>query len=528
MSENIGGQSMAHIKYPVGRADFESIINEGFLYVDKTERMYEMIGDRKFVFLSRPRRFGKSLLVNTLQAYFEGKKELFKNLKISEYEKDWEQYPVISLDMSAVKDEKIEFMPQAIGFQIERYEKKYNIPINDNLSNGVRFNRLIETAKLQTGKNAVILIDEYDAPLNAHLHDGKLKEVKPKLQEVYQQLKVCEKYERFVFITGISKFSQVSIFSTLNNLTDISMLDEFSDICGITHNELHNNIKEGIEMLAEKYDCTYDAMVDKLIYLYDSYHFSEHSPAMFNPTSLLAAFNNKKLENYWFKTATSSYIIEHLKHYNADVKSLVPKKLYAEDFDVSPEDYDSLWPVLYQAGYLSIKGFDPESEMYTLDYPNNEVRIGMMQNLLKFYFPQNLSSGKVSMKDFYFSLKNGETDQAITYLKDFIAEIPNILNNKEEKHFQTILYVLFTWLGFYTETEVNTAVGRTDVVIKNPKNIFVIELKVDGTAQDALNQINSKNYSIPYKYDGREVVKIGINITSDSNVRTIDSWVIEK
>ncbi|MBQ3656930.1 MAG: AAA family ATPase [Bacteroidales bacterium] len=512
-------------KYPTGRADFESIINEGFLYVDKTERMYEMIGDRKFVFFSRPRRFGKSLLVNTLCAYFEGKKELFKGLKISEYEKDWIQYPVIKLDMSAVKDETIEDMPISIGKQLEKYEKRYSIPIDEKLSNGVRFTQLIETAKAQTGRNVVVLIDEYDAPLNAHLYDGQLKSVKQILQNVYQQLKVLEKDERFVFITGISKFSQVSIFSTINNLEKLSMWDQFSDICGITHEELHRYFKDDIEVLAEKHNCTYEEMTEQLVYQYDCYHFSKNSPAMFNPTSILNAFAEGELNNHWFGTATSSYIIDHLKRHNADIKRLVPKMLFADDFDVSPEDYDSLWPILYQAGYLTIKGYDDEGKTYMLDYPNNEVRVGMMQNMMSYYFPRNISSGKVSMKQFYFALKSGQIDEAMTYLKDFLSEIPNILNNKEEKHFQTILYVLFTWLGFYTEVEVNTAVGRTDVVIKNAKNIFVIELKVDGTAEDALAQINSKNYAIPYKYDGREIIKIGANISSNNNVRTIENWV---
>ncbi|MBQ5540848.1 MAG: PD-(D/E)XK nuclease domain-containing protein, partial [Bacteroidales bacterium] len=204
------------------------------------------------------------------------------------------------------------------------------------------------------------------------------------------------------------------------------------------------------------------------------------------------------------------------------------KTLFADDFDVSPEDYDSLWPILYQAGYLTIKGYEDEGKTYVLDYPNNEVRVGMMQNMMSYYFPRNISSGKVSMKQFYFALKAGQIDEAFTYLKDFLSEIPNILNNKEEKHFQTILYVMFTWLGFYTEVEVNTAVGRTDVVIKNVQNIFVLELKVDGTAEDALAQINSKNYSIPYKYDGREVVKIGVNISTENNVRTVTDWKVEK
>lgn len=515
-------------KYPVGRADFESIINEGFIYVDKTERMLEMIGSRKFVFLSRPRRFGKSLLLNTLQAYFEGKKELFKGLKISELEKEWVQYPVISLDMSSYKDIEIDKIDASIAFDISLKEKQYSITPDSKLSNGTRFKNLILAAKAQTGKNVVVLIDEYDAPLNAHLLDGKLKEVKTILQNLYQQLKVCEKDERFVFITGISKFSQVSIFSTLNNLSQISMWEQFSDICGITKDELISYFKEDIGILAAKHKCSFDKMVQMLEYQYDSYHFSENSPAMFNPTSILNAFDEGKLGNYWFETATSNYIVEHLKRHNANIQRLVPKTLFADDFNVSPEDKDSLWPILYQAGYLTIKGFLEERQQYILDYPNNEVRIGMMQNMMSYYFEKDISSSRNSMTDFYFALKEGQIDEAFTYLKDYLSEIPNILNNKNEKHFQTILYVIFTWLGFYTETEVNTAVGRTDVVIKNAKNIYVLELKVDGSAQEALDQINSNNYSIPYKYDGREVVKIGVNITSNKKARTIENWVVEK
>ena len=306
------------------------------------------------------------------------------------------------------------------------------------------------------------------------------------------------------------------------------MWEQFSDICGITHEELHRYFKDDIEVLAEKHNCTYEQMMEQLVFQYDCYHFSENSPAMFNPTSILNAFAEGKLNNHWFGTATSSYIIDHLKRHNADIKKLVPKTLFADDFDVSPEEYDSLWPILYQAGYLTIKDFDPQWNTYVLDYPNNEVRVGMMQNMMKYYFPVNISSGKMSMKQFYASLYNGQVNEAFTYLKDFLSEIPNILNNKEEKHFQTILYVMFTWLGFYTDVEVNTAVGRTDVVIKNAKNIFVMELKVDGTAEEALAQINSQNYSIPYKYDGREVVKIGVNISTENNVRTITDWKVEE
>lgn len=510
--------------YPIGKQDFKAIIEDGYAYVDKTERMYEMIKNRTFVFLSRPRRFGKTLLVNTLQHYFEGNKELFKDLKISQIEKDWIEYPVFRFDMSGCKDMNADGMYSYIGNTLMWYEKKYGIH-NEEESNGVRFKNLIQTVYTQTGRKVVILIDEYDSPLLVHLHDGRLPEVKQILQELYQQVKVNEQYEQFVFITGISRFSQVSIFSTLNNLENISMDDKFCDICGITAEELLENFHEDIESFAQSEECSFDEMAQKLKTKYDGYHFSKNSRDIFNPLSVISAFSKKDLKNFWFETATSSYVINHLKKHNAQILDFESVELFESDFYVSQEDSRSVYPLLYQAGYLTIKSYDKESEVYTLSYPNNEVRVSMLEVLMPSWVGCSSKDGKLYMQKFYFALKAGKTDEAFELLKEFFLQIPNVLNNKNEKHFQTVIYVLFRWLGFYTQSEVNTSKGRLDCILFAPKQIFIIEFKVDESAEKALAQINEKGYADPYRADGRSIVKIGVNFSSKE--RTIEGWKVE-
>jgi len=512
--------------FPIGRQDFEEIIQLGFKYVDKTERMYEMIQDRKMVFLSRPRRFGKTLLVDTLCSYFEGKKDLFRDLKISELEKNWIQYPVIRLDMSAVKDFKLEDLERCIcNMILVKYERKYNIIPQEQALAGERFSNIIKTAYQQTGQKVVILIDEYDSVLLGHLHDGQLKEYKRILQSIYQQLKVNEKIEQFVFFTGISRFSQVSIFSTLNNLENISMDDRFSDICGFSKEEVVDYFSDDIKLLAEKFNCDFGTMLQKLKFMYDGYHFSENSKDIFNPISILTCLKNKKMKNYWFETGTPSYVIDHLKHFDANILDFESINLYETGFYVSQEDFNSIYPLLYQAGYLTIKDYDEESDTYTLSYPNNEVRVSMMEALMPSWVGYSPDTSKIKMKDFYFAIKKGDFDQGFEVLKDFFYQIPNILNNKEERHFQTIIYVLFTWLGFYTKVEVNTARGRIDVVLFSDSYIFLIEFKVDQSAQIALDQINQMNYASKYLSDGRRIIKVGVNMSSKE--RTIDEWKIE-
>ena len=512
--------------YPIGRQDFKAIIEDGYAYVDKTERMYEMIKNRTFVFLSRPRRFGKSLLINTLQQYFEGNRELFKDLKISRLEKDWIKYPVFRFDMSSYKDLPVESMSYAISNAISKYEKEYSIKSSDKLGNGERFKNVIEAAYKQTGRKAVVLIDEYDSPLLAHLHDGKLADVKPVLQELYQQVKVNEQYEQFVFITGISRFSQVSIFSTLNNLVNISMDPRFDDICGISSDELMENFKDGISQVAERYNCSFDEMYLKLKNKYDGYHFSYDSKDIFNPLSVLSSLDFKELKNFWFETATSSYVIDHLKKHNAQILDFESVELFESDFYVSQEDSRSVYPLLFQAGYLTIKDYDRESSRYVIGYPNSEVRVSMLEVMMPSWVGCSATDGKNYMCDFYFALKAGKIDEAFELLKEFFVQIPNVLNNKNEKHFQTVIYVLFRWLGFYTQSEVNTSKGRLDCILFAPKQIFIIEFKVDECAEKALAQINEKGYAEPYRTDGRPIVKIGVNFSSEE--RTIEEWKVEE
>lgn len=510
--------------YPIGRQDFEDIVSNGFAYVDKTERMYQMVRNRKFVFLSRPRRFGKSLLVNTLQCYFEAKRELFANLKINALEKDWIQYPVFRFDMSGCKDMDAAGMVSYIGNMLRQYEEEYGVAAGE-LRNGIRFGNLIRAVCLQTGRKVVVLIDEYDAPLLAHLHDGRLDEVKPILQEFYQQLKANEAFEHFVFITGITRFSQVSVFSTLNNLENISMHDDFCDICGITADELLENFKEDIQLLADEESASFEETLLMLKKQYDGYHFSKHSKDIFNPWSLMLAFSTKELKNFWFETATSSYVIAHLKKHNAQILDFERKSLFESDFYVSQEDAKSVFALLYQAGYLTIKYYDGEMERFVIGYPNAEVRVSMLEVMMPSWVGCSSSDGKNYMCDFYFALKDGRFDEAFELLTDFFRQIPNVLDNKREKHFQTVIYVLFRWLGFYTQVEVNTAKGRLDCVLFAPKYIFIIEFKVDESAQAALDQINRMGYADPYRTDGRPIVKIGVNFSKKE--RTIAAWKVE-
>ena len=511
--------------YPIGRQDFKDIIESGFAYVDKTERMYEMVRNRKFVFLSRPRRFGKSLLVNTLQQYFEGNKDLFKDLKISKLEKDWIKYPVFRFDMSECKDMDMDGIKASIASTLKIYEDQYGVSCEEK-ENGLRFKKLIRSVCNLTGRKAVVLIDEYDSPLLAHLHDGKLPEVKQILQEFYQQVKVNEQYEQFVFITGISRFSQVSIFSTLNNLENISMDDKFCDICGITQAELLENFREDIEEFAKEEECSFDEMLQKLKLKYDGYHFSKKKTDVFNPLSVLSAFSKKELKNFWFETATSSYVIDHLKKHNAQILDFESVELFESGFYASYEDVKSVYPLLYQAGYLTIKGYDKESDVYTISYPNSEVRVSMLEVLMPSWVGCSTDDGKINMQRFYFALKAGRIDEAFELLKEFFLQIPNVLNNKNEKHFHTVIYVLFRWLGFYTQSEVNTSKGRLDCILFAPKQIFIIEFKVDESAERALAQINEKGYADPYRTDGRPIVKIGVNFSSEE--RTIEGWKVEE
>jgi len=405
------------------------------------------------------------------------------------------------------------------------YEKLYSIEGSEKLPLGTRLNRIIRTAYQQTGKKVVVLVDEYDSVLLNHLHDGYLKDYKRILSDIYIQLKANENIEHFVFLTGITRFSQVSIFSTLNNLRNLSMEREFADICGFSKEEVLENFKEDIEEFAKEYGCDSDTMVEKLKAMYDGYHFCDKSPDMFNPISLLTAFENKQLRNYWFETGTPTFIIDHMKHFNANILDFERKDLMESGFYTAPEDFKSVYSLLYQSGYLTIKDFDREQMAYVIGYPNTEVRVSMMEAMIPSWVGSDFVDSTNYMRHFYFAIKHGNIDEGFEILKDFFYQIPNMLNNKNEKHYQTVIYVLFTWLGFYNKVEVNTAKGRIDCVLFTDKDIFIIEFKVDESAQIALDQINNMNYASKYQNDGRKIIKVGVNLSSKD--RTISNWQVE-
>lgn len=524
---------MTERRYPVGIQTFERMIRDGYLYVDKTDLVWKLQQYSTFVFLSRPRRFGKSLLSSTLHAFFNGDRELFEGLKIMQLEKEWKQYPVIHLDLSIVKGkESVDELRRSLRLMLSRLEAFNDFSTEE--TPGEILEGLIRRAYKQTGRQVAIIIDEYDAPLLDVLHeDENLPAFRKVMQEFYQPLKACEPYVKFCFITGITKFSQLSIFSTLNNQTNVTMLPAFSAICGITEQELSTDMAEDIRLMAEEYECTPEEMHAKLKLRYDGYHFSEKSPEIYNPFSLLNAFRDKKLDNYWFATGTPSFLIRQMMHFGTDITSLDSLKVPAESFDVPTEAMESALPLLYQSGYLTIKGYDREMLSYTLGIPNQEVRIGFTKGLLPTY--TGLDTGSVQLgfaAKFWKALRNNDLEQALREMQAYLAGIPYVEGFKKklaeaatvEGFYEYTFYLIFSMLNVYVRTQVKCSTGRTDIVVFIPDAIYVLELKVNGTAQEALEQIDQKGYARPYATDNRRVVKVGIHF--DINTRTIDDWVI--
>ena len=511
--------------YPIGIQTFSEIREKNYLYIDKTEYVYRMTHFAKYVFLSRPRRFGKSLLASTLHSYFSGRKDLFQGLAMERLEKEWIEYPVLHFDMSMAKHVDKERLERLLDFMLSDYERTFGLDTTGGDAN-LRLTRLIKCAYEKTGKKVVVLIDEYDAPLLDVVHEkenlGVLRNI---MRNFYSPLKACDPYLKYVFLTGITKFSQLSIFSELNNLQNISMQDAYSAICGITENELRTQLEEDIRRMAEANGETYDEACMHLKQQYDGYHFSENSEDIYNPFSLFNAFAQKKYANFWFSTGTPTFLIDILQQSDFDIRQLDGVSATAEQFDAPTNVITDPLPVLYQSGYLTIKEYDRDFQIYTLAYPNKEVRKGFIESLMPAYVHLPARENTFYVVSFIKDLRVGNLDQCMERIKSFFASIPNDMNNKEEKHYQTIFYLLFRLMGQYVDAEVKSAVGRADVVIKMQEAIYVFEFKVDGTPEEALAQINSKQYAIPYQADHRKVVKVGVNF--DSSTRTIGEWVIE-
>ena len=525
---------MTERRYPVGIQTFSEIIRERYVYVDKTDLVWQLAQYAKYIFMSRPRRFGKSLLTSTLESYFRGEKELFAGLKIMQMEKTWEQYPVIHLDLSGAKHMPPTSVRKELELLLCPYEDIYGRNPEEETP-GMRLSGIIDRAYAKTGKQVAVIVDEYDAPLLDVLHeDTTLKEMREVMQEFYQRLKKQEAKIKFCFITGITKFSQLSIFSTINNLTNVTMDTMFSAICGITEKELTTVLREDIERLAGIHGVTYEEMHQKLKLKYDGYHFTKKSEEIYNPFSLLKAFQQREVANYWFESGTPTFLIRQLQHFNTDIMSLDRLEVPATAFDQPTENMKNALPLLYQSGYLTIKDYDRDLESYTLSIPNQEVRIGYVRGLLPIY--TGLDDAEVQMGfagKFWKALRKGDIDLAMREMQSYLAGVPYVEGFKQkladastkEGFYEYTMYLIFSMLNVYAKTQVKCASGRVDMVVWMPDAIYVFELKVTGTAQEALEQIDDRGYAIPYKTDGRRVVKVGVKFNAETRVP--EDWVIQ-
>ena len=511
-------------RYPIGVQYFPEIREERCVYVDKTDHVYRITHlDSKYIFLSRPRRFGKSLLTSTLRCYFEGRKDLFKGLAIDNLEKEWQVHPVLHFEMNRVKHPTKDQLEHNIGLQLAEYDKIYGANPNEIYLNDRLFG-LIKRAYEKTGKKVVVLIDEYDAPLLDVVHEEEnLPVLRNTLQNFYCCLKPADPYLRFVFLTGITRFSQLSIFSALNNIMNISMDKEFADICGITTEEMLTQLSPDIDMLADRLGESREEAIKALRSNYDGYHFTWPSPDIYNPYSLLTAFAKKEIGAYWFGSGTPTYLIEMLRKYKVKPQEIGGRKCQAQIFDAPTERMTDITPLLYQSGYITIKDYNSRSRIYTLDIPNKEVRLGLTGSLMPNYIsPAYVADNLVW--EMYDSICNGDIDGALRQMQTVLASVPYTRNARSEGHFQSMLYLLFTLIGQYTDVEVHTATGRIDMVVHAPDRLYIMELKIRDSVESALEQIDLKRYADRFALLCLPITKVGI--TFDIKKRTIRDWKI--
>ena len=513
--------------YPIGIQTFSEIINKDYLYIDKTEYVYRMTHSAsKYMFLSRPRRFGKSLLTSTLKAYFEGRRELFRGLALERLETEWTEYPVLRFDMSTAKHVDKERLESELNLKLIEYENVYGRGEGEENVNQ-RFQGIIRRAYEQTGRQVVVLIDEYDAPLLDVVHEEKnLPVLRNIMRNFYSPLKACDPYLRFVFLTGITKFSQLSIFSELNNIKNISMLPEYAAICGITEEEMATQMDEDLDILAGRMGISREETVQKLKDNYDGYHFTWPSPDIYNPFSLLNAFADGRLDSYWFGSGTPTYLIEMLKKYGVQPQQIGGRKAMAESFDAPTERMTDIAPLLYQSGYVTIKGYSSITQLYTLDIPNKEVRIGLMKSLLLGYLDRRTTDGLTTVALLYEAIYEERLDDALRLLQTFLSTVPYCDRTGYEGHYQQMLYIIFSLLGIYVDVEVRTPSGRVDMVMRTATTLYVVELKLNQSAEAAMQQIDLKNYPERFALCGLPMVKVGINF--DMERHTLKDWVITR
>ena len=520
---------MARKLYPIGIQTFERIRKEDKFYVDKTECIYRMTHtDGTYFFLSRPRRFGKSLLVSTFKSYFEGKKELFEGLAIEKLEKEWNTYPVLHFDLSKGKHMEKEQLNRYLLDIIEKQEARFDCKSN-KIDVNIRLDNLINAVYQKTGKQVVVLIDEYDAPLLDVAHEKeKLDELRNTMRNFYSPLKGNESMLRFVFMTGITKFSQLSIFSELNNITNVSMDEPYAGICGITKEELLTQMSDDIDALAEHLELSREETIQELKDHYDGYHFTWPSPDVFNPYSLLNCFAKQEMDDYWFGSGTPTYLINMMRKYDflpTDLGEAI--EVGKKDFDAPTETMTTIVPLLYQSGYVTIKGYDKPTKLYLLALPNQEIRVGLYGSLLPHYLTDKSAKANTTIAKMSVLVKKGDMDAAFCLLNDFLETVPYCDNTHYEGHWQQTLYIMFALLTNYDIlVEQRTAKGRIDITMETADTIYVMELKFNKSAEEALAQIEAKHYADAFKMSGKKMVKIGLNFSVKDEVNSLE-WKIE-
>lgn len=514
------------MKFPIGIQQFAEIRKDDWVYVDKTAHVYRLATEGKYYFLSRPRRFGKSLLLSTIEAYFQGRKELFKGLALADLEKEWTKHAVLHLDLNAERYATADELNNILDTYLREWEATYGSSEAGNSSLSQRFRAVIKSAKQKTGHNVVVLIDEYDKPMLQTIgHDSLQVELRNILKSFYGTLKSADGDLQFVMLTGVTKFSKVSVFSDLNNLEDISMEASYHDICGITETELHHYFDTEVETLAAQNHQTKDAAYETLRLRYDGYHFSHNVPGIYNPFSLLHTLKNSNYGSYWFSTGTPTYLVELLKDLHVNPKELSGYEATATELDSIQLHVENPIAVLYQSGYLTIKEYDASVRLYTLDFPNEEVKDGFVSFLLPYYTPISETDSPSFIGKFVREVRQGKVDDFMRRLRALMADTPYEIIKDLENHYQNVMFIFTKLMGIYTQAEYRTSYGRIDLLITTEKYVYIIELKLDSTAEEALQQINNKDYSLPFTADGREIIKIGANISSAT--RNLERWIVE-
>ena len=512
------------MKYPIGIQNFGEVRRNGYAYVDKTALLYKLVSEGKYYFLSRPRRFGKSLFLSTLESYFCGEKELFDGLAVSELEHDWKSYPILHLDLNSREYKDESSLEAELNRHLEAWEKLYGDEYKERALEE-RFIHVINHAYEKTGKQVVILVDEYDKPLLQAIGNDALQAAyRSKLKAFYSVLKTLDAKIRFAFLTGVTKFGKVSVFSDLNNLKDISMLPAYSYVCGVNEAELHQYFDDSIASLAENCGMTKEACYEKLRCDYDGYHFDEFSKGVYNPFSLLNTLDNKVFRDYWFETGTPSFLVYQLKKTEYPLESMTEEELTTDTLNSIDIMDENPLPLLYQSGYLTIKSYDKEFDCYQLCFPNREVEQGFIRYLLPFYTPKTKDKSSYAISQFVKDVRSGDANAFMRRLEGFFANGDYQVMGDLEVYFQNTLYVIFRMLGFYVEVERHTTNGRMDIVIQTPEYIYIMELKINQSADIALQQIEGKGYAKAFMNDGRKLFKIGINFSTEKKL--IDDWTV--